>query len=82
MKLHDGTRFTTSRLRRILRLLHLCDHKLERLDDVLIVSRRRLSPGTVPLRRQSLSLFRCDLPLDMEIGFIADYYDWDPICAL
>lgn len=82
VQLHDDARFTTSRLRRILCLFHLSNHELERLDDVLVVPRRRLGPGTVPFRHQRLSLVRRDLPLDVQIRFVADYYDWDPIRAL
>ena len=81
-QLHDYAIPPASWLLGVLRLLNFCNHQFKCLDDILVVPCRRLRPRTIPFCCQGLALFSRNLSLDVEIGFVADHYDWNPIGAL
>ena len=81
-QLHDYAIPPASWLLRILRLLNLCNHQFECLDDILVMPCRSLRPRAIPFCCQGLALLGRNLSLYVEIGFIADHNDWNPIGAL
>ena len=62
-QLHHRAGAASSRLARVLRLLDLGDHELERLGDVLVVSGASLGPRASELRPELLSLVHRHLSL-------------------
>ena len=80
---HQNTLIAPRRLTRILRLLHLPNHQLKSLSNVLIVLCTCFRPSTVEFLSELLAFLCCDLALVWtEIGLVAYYYYRDPICAL
>jgi hypothetical protein len=81
--LHDNALGTTSGLTRVLAPLHLSDHKLERLQHVLVVARARFRPGTLELFGKGSAVFGSDLALlGAEIRFVAYNDEGNPFDGL
>lgn len=81
--LHDDALAPTSGLTRILALLHLGDHELKCLLDVLVVPRARLGPRALELLGEGLALLGCDLALlGAQVRLVADYDERDEFGGL
>ena len=81
--LHDDALAPARGLARVLRLLNLPDHKLERLDDIGVVASGRLAPSTFELLRHLLALLSGDLVhFGLKVALVSDEGEGYPIRAL